>query len=111
MNDKIEYIINDLYDGKNAQNLGYRHGLFEAVNDFLYVKRVLSRSQSLLEIQKIIDKHGEVETQIIEPNQWVYAFKANEKVVVITKPLPFNKSVEEATHRLRVKHNNFNIEH
>jgi hypothetical protein len=107
MSDKIEYIINDFYNGKNAQDLGYRHGLLEAVNDFLFIKIILSRSQNLLEVRKIINKHGEVETQIIEPNQWVYAFKIGKRVIVITKPLPFNRTAEEANHRFRKKHNNF----
>jgi len=104
--DKIEYIINDLYDGKNTVSLAIRKGLFEPITDYFFIKKVIWRSDGALGINAV---NGE--TMPIEPNQWVYAFKMGKRVIVVTKPLPFNRSAEEASHRLRVKHNNFNIKH
>ncbi len=102
MSNKIDYIINDLYDGKNAESLAIRKGLFEAINDCFFIKKVIWRSDGTLGINTVAG-----ESTPIEANRWVYAFKVGRKVIVITKPLPFNRNAEEASHRLRVKHNNF----
>jgi hypothetical protein len=106
MSNKIDYIINDLYDGKNAESLAIRRGLVQKIYDYLFIKRVVwSAKHDKLCINNLLN--DEFKQEVVNPNSWVYAFRVGSKVIVITKPLPFNRNAEEASHRLRVKHNNF----
>jgi len=82
---KVNYIINDVFNGFNAQFIAWRHGLFEHINDYTLIKRVMGRSNSLLEIQ---DRDGTIK-EVVRGSH-VYAWRLNNKVMVTVIP-PINK--------------------